>query len=62
MNNQKNTFAGIVEGITDQGSNLKWDTLIWVLPSENGCKTYSVGQKLKPFQSKLSRFKLLPCQ
>jgi hypothetical protein len=30
-----------------------------VLPSENDCKTYSVRQKLKPSQGKLSRLKLL---
>lgn len=42
------------------GSNLKRGTLIWVLPSENGCKTYPVGQKLKAFRDKLSRLKLIP--
>jgi transposase-like protein len=46
--------------VQDMGSSLKRDTLIWVLPSENACKTYSVGQKLKPFQGKLSRLKLIP--
>ena len=34
--------------------------MIWVLPSENDCKAYSVGQKLKPFQGRLSRLKLVP--
>ena len=48
------------KNITLQGSSLKRDTLIWVLPSENVCKTCSVGQKLKPFQGKLSRLKLIP--
>ena len=42
------------------GSSVKRDTLIWVLPSENDCKAYSVGQKLKPFQGRLSRLKLVP--
>ena len=43
-----------------RGSSVKRDTLIWVLPSENDCKAYSVGQKLKPFQGRLSRLKLVP--
>ena len=45
-----------------KGSSVKRDTLIWVLPSENDCKAYSVGQKLKPFQGRLSRLKLVPIQ
>ena len=36
--------------------------MIWVFPSENGCKTYPVGQKLKAFRDKLSRLKLIPTE
>ena len=53
-------FRAKKEGSANQGSSLKRDTLIWVFPSENGCKTYPVGQKLKAFRDKLSRLKLIP--
>ena len=42
------------------GSSLKRDALRSVLPIENVCKTYPVGQKIKFFKGKLSRLKLTP--
>ncbi len=49
-----------IETLKNSGSSVKRDTLLNVLPSENGCRADSVGRRLKLFQGKLPRLKLIP--
>ena len=41
-------------------SNLNWDILGLVLPSQNGFDDYSMNLEIKPLRDNLSHFKLLP--